>query len=395
MLRLYRAALPVFMSIGAAGFTLGLILPVTTAVLEERSASAPLIGLTGTIMFLGTMIASLFVGRAIQQYGVKTILGTGLVLTGVSVGALSLLFSIPYWLLLRFSMGAGLAFVFTSSETLINRTSSLQHRGKTLGLYGMAFSLSMMLGPLGLVMLAADFWLPFVFGAMVCLLPVPAVSRLTTPTVEKGDGVRGGTVMIRRIFLSLSAMSLSGFMEGALLVLIPLYTLRQGFSSAETGLLLFCFLLGHGCMPLLSGMLSDFWGFNRTLLAVIIVGIPAFMLVPFVLQLLPLAMLFMICGASVGSLYPLSIGLLANVLTYDELPRGNAMTTFCYGMGSVLGPIIPALIMHYTGVSTLFVVAALVYVIFLGVWLLRGLSLHYPGRGKKAAFFTGNREIHK
>jgi len=74
-----------------------------------------------------------------------------------------------------------------------------------------------------------------------------------------------------------------------------------------------------------------------------------------------------VCGASVGSLYPLSIGLLANVLTPAELPRGNAMTTFCYGLGSVLGPIVPALVMHFIGVSSLFLVAAFVYIIFMGV----------------------------
>ncbi len=365
----YRPLLPLFMAIGAAGFTLGLVLPVTTVVLEELSVSAPLIGLTATVSAVGTMAGSLFVGRAIRDYGAKAVVGTGLFLTAVSVGALSLWLYIPYWLLLRFIMGVALAAVFTASETMINRNSSVESRGRTLGLYGMAFSLSFMIGPLGLMMLRFGIWLPFITGALACLVPALLFLRFPSATTPETPGAeRKGTVIIRRIFLSLSTMFLAGFMEGALLVLIPLYTLRQGFSTGETGMLLFIFLVGHGCMPLLAGLAADRWDFPRTLAAVIIAGIPAFILVPFASQLFSLALLLIVCGASVGSLYPLSIGLLANRLTYSELPRGNAMTTFCYGLGSVLGPIIPAVVMHFTGVSALFLVAAMVYFIFLSVW---------------------------
>lgn len=369
MLNHFRSVMPVFMGIGAAGFTLGLVLPVTTVILEELSVSAPLIGLTATMMFLGTMTGSLFVGRAIRDYGVKAVLGAGLFLTALSVGALSLWYYIPYWLLLRFIMGAGLAAIFTASETMINRSSTVKNRGRTLGLYGMAFSLSLMLGPLGLIVLKFGAWLPFIAGALVCLIPALFILRSLSPVLEPPGAERKGTVLIRRIFLSLSTMLMTGFMEGAMLVLIPLYTLRQGFSTGETGVLLFCFLLGHGCMPLVTGISSDRWGFSRTLTAVLAAGTPAFILVPFVPQIFLLGLLLMICGASVGSLYPLSIGLLANELTNPELPRGNAMTTFCYGLGSVLGPIVPALAMHFAGVSALFIIAALVYVIFLVVWL--------------------------
>ena len=384
MYSLYRPVLPVFLAIGAAGFTLGLVVPVITVVLEELSVSAPLIGLTATVMALGTMTGSLFVGRAIRDYGARAVIGTGLFLTALSVGALSLWFYIPFWLLLRFIMGVALAAVFTASETMINRNSRVEDRGRTLGLYGMAFSLSFMFGPLGLMMLHFGIWLPFIAGALVCLVPALLFLRSLPGTMLKTpEAGRKGTIIIRHISLSLSTMFLAGFMETALLVLIPLYTLRQGFSTGETGLLLFFFLVGHGCMPLLSGIAADRWGFPRTLAAVITFGIPAFTLVPYVSNMYLLVLLLIVCGASVGPLYPLSIGLLANILTYDELPRGNAMTTFSYGLGSVLGPIIPAFVMYFTGVSALFLVAALVYIIFLTVWLSGCIPVKKMGLVKK------------
>ena len=245
--------LPVFVAIGAAGFTLGLILPVTTVVLEGMAVSIPLIGFIGNLVSLGMLAGSFFVGRAILDYGVRAVIGAGLLLTVVAVGALSLWLYLPYWVLLRFIIGIGMAGVFTASETLINRCCNEGNRGRTLGLYGMAFSLSFMFGPLGLFMLNYGYRLPFIAGVLVCLAPVFIVFRflpLSGPevSVEKGTG----KILVKRISLSLSTMLLAGFMEGALLVLIPLFTLRQGFSMGETGVLLFCFLLGHGCIPLVT-----------------------------------------------------------------------------------------------------------------------------------------------
>ena len=61
-----------------------------------------------------------------------------------------------------------------------------------------------------------------------------------------------------------------------------------------------------------------------------------------------LTVLLSLAGASVGALYPLAVGLIGEVLASKELPRGNALTTFAYGVGSIIGPFIPALIMHVT-----------------------------------------------
>jgi MFS family permease len=78
-----------------------------------------------------------------------------------------------------------------------------------------------------------------------------------------------------------------------------------------------------------------------------------------------LTVMLVFAGASVGVLYPLAVGLLAQVLTSAELPRGNAMTTFCYGIGSIIGPFFPALIMHVTAPASLFIIAALFYTVVL------------------------------
>jgi hypothetical protein len=74
-----------------------------------------------------------------------------------------------------------------------------------------------------------------------------------------------------------------------------------------------------------------------------------------------LTSVLVLCGASVGALYPLAVGLLGIELTSAELPRGNALTTFCYGLGSTIGPLVPACIIHFTVPGSLFAVTACLF----------------------------------
>ena len=87
-------------------------------------------------------------------------------------------------------------------------------------------------------------------------------------------------------------------------------------------------------------------------------------------------------GASVGALYPLAVGLIGEVLESNELPRGNALTTFAYGIGSIVGPFVPALVMHVTVPKSLFVIAAILYGIVLVTMSIHRGSQNNEQRGR-------------
>jgi len=124
-------------------------------------------------------------------------------------------------------------------------------------------------------------------------------------------------------------------------------------------------MLGHGGLPPIIGILGDRLGLKKVLSYAYGLGTIGFILIPFFSAQTSLMIMLTLAGASVGALYPLAVGLLADVLTSSELPRGNAMTTFCYGLGSIFGPFIPALIMHFTVPKSLFVVSAVLYALVL------------------------------
>lgn len=354
-----------FLAIFTAGFGFGIVLPVSTVVLEGMRVSTPMIGLTATIMFAGVAIGAPLVGRSIELLGLRRTLTVGVLLAGLCMGSLGLWVYLPAWLFVRFILGIAFAAIFTSAETIVNRICTDQNRGKVLGLYAFSFSLALMIGPVGLWLLKFGVWAPFLVAGAICLIASAVVFVSVPHLEEESAGLAFDRHLVRRIWVSLSAMLMAGFMEGALITLIPLYTLRGGFTTEQTSILLFSFMLGHGGMPPMIGALGDRIGLRRVLGITYLLGAVSLIAVLMFPETMLLTSILVVCGASVGALYPLAVGLLGMELTSAELPRGNALTTFCYGLGSIFGPLVPALIIHITVPGSLFVVTAGLYVIVL------------------------------
>jgi MFS family permease len=350
-------------------FTLGLcwvvIIPVTSAIFEERHFPTPLIGITAAVIFVGMAISAPLVGRAIELYGLKRTLFTGMCSAGILLVALSAWDSTPVWIGLRFIIGISFGAITTSCETVINRVSTDRNRGRNLGLYAFAFSLSLIAAPAAIWLLKFGIWVPFVAAGAVCF----AVSVLIFVTIphmqEESPETALDFNLARRIELSLTTNGMAGFMEGALIALIPVYSLRQGFDMSQTAILLSAFMIGHGGGPPIIGTLADRLGLRRVLALVYGLGAVVFMVIILNPAYMTLTVLLVFAGASVGALYPLAVGMIGEVLPSSELPRGNAMTTFAYGIGSILGPLLPALIMHVTAPASLFIVSATLYLIVL------------------------------
>ena len=287
---------------------------------------------------------------------------TGLTASGVLMVILALFTSVPIWIALRFALGITFGAVIISSEVLINRVSSDDNRGRNLGLYAFAFSFSLMITPVALWLVTFGTGVPFIFGGLSCL--AAAFSMRTSIRVDRRDTSAAPSRvqrLFRRISLPLMTNFIAGFMEGSLIALIPLYTLREGFNPSQTGILLSAFMIGHGGSPPFIGMLGDRIGLRRVLALVYLLGIAVFVIIVAGTFRMGLAVPLMLAGMSVGALYPLAVGIIGERLPSQDLPRGNAMITAAYGMGSIVGPLLPSIIMHVTAPRSLYIISAVLY----------------------------------
>lgn len=346
-----------------AGFVFGIVLPVTSVILEEQHVATPMIGLMATAIFIGIALGAPLVGRSIELHGVRFTLTAGLGVTGICMLLLGSTSSLPLWFVIRFFLGIGFGAIFTSCETLINRLSTDKNRGRNLGLYALAFSVALMAGPVGLWMLSFGAWVPFTVTGSLSLLIASIAFRSVPVVQEHPPELRFDRAFVKKLRVSLAAMVMSGFMEGAMISLIPIYAIRTGFDTAQVGLLLFGFMLGHGALTPVLSALGDRLGLRTMVMVTYALGIISFAVLfsmPPSMWLMPVLIL---AGASVGTLYPLAVGILAELTEPQELARGNAMTTFCYGLGSIVGPFVPAVVIHiFDAPVSLFVVATVMYI---------------------------------
>ncbi len=361
-MKLFNSPLPaVLLATFISGFGFSVVVPVSSVVLEKMDVATPIIGLVATIMFAGFAVGGPLSGWCIKRFGIRRTVAAGLVVSGLMLVLIGLKVWLPSWFVLRFVLGVAASTAFTSAEILINRVSTDANRGRNLGLYGFTFSLSMMIGPFALWLLQFAVWLPFLVAGLFCVAMAPVVYAAIPEFKEEPENPKIDFHFVRRVRVSMVAMVMAGFMEGGLIALIPIYALSEGFTEPQTGLLLSAFMIGHGSFPPLIGILGDRIGLRRVLLITYGLGAVSFGTVLLMSGGKALAVVFAFGGAAVGALYPLAVGLLAGVLSFDELPRGNALTTFSYGMGSIIGPFIPAVIMYVSMPGSLFIVAAVLY----------------------------------
>ncbi len=367
-LPLLNAIIAVF----TVGLCWGIIIPVTSVILEGMAVATPVIGLMASAIFIGMAIGAPGVGKLIERFGIKPVLLSGLTVSGVLMVILAFFTSVPIWIALRFALGITFGAVIISSEVLINLVSGDDNRGRNLGLYAFAFSFSLMITPVALWLVTFGTGVPFIFGGLACL--TAAFAMRTTIRVDRRDTSAEPSLVQRlftRISLSLMTNFVAGFMEGSLIALIPLYALREGFNPAQTGILLSAFMVGHGGGPPFIGMLADRIGLRRVLALVYLLGIAVFVIIVAGTFRMGLAVPLMLAGMSVGALYPLAVGIIGERLPSQDLPRGNAMITAAYGMGSILGPLLPSIIMHVTAPRSLFVISAFLYMVVLIVMRLQ------------------------
>src|SRR5210317_1712848 len=115
-----RLLLPVIVSAGAVGLSIGLIIPLTSIVLEQRGISVVAIGMNATLFSLAVLLTGPFFPAIIQRIGMLRAMIAGALLSGVFVFGLWLDDSLWFWYLMRFFLGVTGGMHWVTSEAWIN-----------------------------------------------------------------------------------------------------------------------------------------------------------------------------------------------------------------------------------------------------------------------------------
>ena len=331
----------VLASVLSVGLALGVSMPLVSFRLESWGYGAFAIGVMAAMPAIGVLVGASLASKLAARFGTPGLMRLCLWCGALSIGLLALLPSYPVWLVLRLLIGVVLTIIFILGESWINQLVVEQWRGRLVALYGSAYALSQLSGPLllGLVGSEGDygFWIGVV---LLTLAPLLLMGRDGAPSTESCSVTFSDLLGFCRSLPAIAwAVALFAAFEAMILTLLPIYCLRQGFTADIALAMVITVVVGDALLQLPIGALADRLSRRSLFTGCAVLLMLSSLAVPFLLDTLLIWPLWVIFGASAGGLFTLSLILIGERYRDDALVRANAHVAQLWGIGCLIGPL--------------------------------------------------------
>ena len=349
----------------------GLLLPLRG---QEEGFSTAVLGLLGTAWAGGFVAGCFFAPRLVRRAGHVRAFGA-FAASGAIVALLTgLIIDEIAWIILRAFTGFAMAGAFMVIESWLNEKSTNENRGTVFGLYMMVTYASIMAGQM--IVAAGDVESASLFmvtGIFFCLSLIPtAVSTAASP-----KPLQDVSLDLKGLYanspVASAACVLIGVANGAWGTLGAVYGARIGISTPEIALMMSLVVVAGAAMQLPVGRVSDTTD-RRYVLAAASLGSAIFGLLIFLAT--PRAGAFVIAmtaayGALAYTLYSLAVAHANDHADAQDFVKVSGGLLLLYGFGTMIGPVIGALLMGAMRPESLFLATALAHFTLAGYTVLR------------------------
>ena len=336
-----RAFTAIYLSIGLSYLGVGLVAPLIAIVLSEHGENSLIVGLIGSTMFTAFTIASFPVGAATDRVGPKPVLISGLVVYGIAILLFAFIKVTWLFFLVRAIEGVGASAISVATETMISRLSKPAERARRMSYYALSIGIGWAAGPLaGTLLFGVHPEVPFIGCFALSIIAALLAAWLIRKTpLEPHHGESLLSVLSKNIIVPISAGAFYGYLMSSLVTLFPLY-LKKELKVPETamGAIITAVIVGTIISQVPIGHAADRFGKRKSLLVctVLLGGVFA------VMTLHTDWRLFLItgtlCGSLAGSLYPLGLALIGDIVSKKRLGSATATFSLAFGLGSLIGP---------------------------------------------------------
>jgi len=338
-----------------AGASLSLSFPLLSLALREAGFSHASVGWSAAGHGLGVLLSAPFYAGVIARIGVIQTMRLGLGVSAVVLVLLPLWVDPLAWFVGRLIIGAAGTAVFIVTEAAVNAMIDDRRRGRVLGIYAAFFCIGYAAGPLIVAAVGASGHLPFALGGALLLSGLwPASKAHAAARVLDGHGhtmiLRDMIAVWRVAPLPLVSILVFGFVEMALMSLLPLYAIGRGISQSMAVALVGIWIAGNIVLQFPIGWAADRW--PKTAVLMTLTTVSALLVLPLlavdgmVSWLWPVMMLM---GAAMGGLYTLSLALLGVAFKGGALTIANSAFIMAIEIGVMLGPPVTGILMHVGG----------------------------------------------
>ena len=363
-----RALIAVIAAVTAMAVSLSLSIPLVSLLMEKRGYGSDVIGLMGAMPALSFLLASPAVPACTRVVGSGKMLWGALLISAVSIWALSLSDNIYFWFFLRLMIGLSMAILFLISETWLNKIAREKTRGRTIAIYVSSMTCGFAFGPVLINFLGAEGSLPFIVASLIVLSAGFAFLIVGDRFPDLGEKSSYSIFSFVKIAPMISAATiLVAFFDGSVLTLLPVYGVKNGQVLGIAVLMTSALLAGNILLQVPIGWLAD--RFDRTLVILIcgIVGVLGALILPLVI-LTPYLLwpLLIVWGGGVVGTYTIALVIMGQQFKGGDLVTATAAVGMLWGLGSLLGPVLAGVAMEIIkphGMPLTFAAACLLFVL--------------------------------
>ena len=243
-------------------------------------------------------------------------------------------------------MGIGSTFIFISTEVMINFYSDETNRGKNIGIYVVILSVGIAIGTLLIWTIELGNWVPYIIGAAIVIgVIIMQIMIMENITLHEKKTEIVKMPIAKMSLMSLLAAAIYGLFESSMVVVLPLYGLRNHFTSIEVSYFLASFVLGGIVLLYFIGYISD--KIRRCkLLLIISVILGVLLLLPlFAVNFIFLIIVFFFVGGIVPAFYTVGLNYTVEQVEKEFITQANGYFVMMYGAGTIAGPIIGTMLM--------------------------------------------------
>ncbi len=333
------------------GFATNLSMHLLNLRMQYLGFSGLAIGLSVAIQALGIIVVAPLTKYVISSCGVRQTLMIGALLSSTALITFDLATNLFVWNSMRFMFAAGLALLFTASESLIISRADGTNRGRVVGWYATALATGTTAGPLLVTIVGIHGSAPLLWGALLFWLAATPIVACLKRGEDLAPVVRRSTFATLR-FAPIAFLSafVFGVVDNGGMAMLSVYSVLSGYDYTNAVTLAAFATVGAIVLQIPLGYSATNQDPRVVLLFCGISSIFLLALLPNIMSVKPMAfgVVFGLGGLLEG-LY--TVGLICIAKYYRGLGISSANGCFVSicGLGEFVGPLATGMSMDYLG----------------------------------------------
>ncbi|WP_296081986.1 MFS transporter [uncultured Agrobacterium sp.] len=305
------------------------------------------VGIIVSLQWIVVLILAPLVPTVLSRFGPRVTCQVGAAISIIAVGFLYASTSLPSIAISSVLMGLGLTIRWVACDTWIVESTPDQLRGRVVGIHETLMGLGIAIGPILTMVSAGNETTALLTLAAILACSVISFAFGAAPDTEMDDpgadqmGRSKISYVFRALVLALLAAVVAGYIETAMVSLLPIHLMNFDYSEAHALMLLSAFGLGGTLLQTPLGWVADQWSFRAGQVLCSALIITSGILIIFAVNspaLIMVALFFW--GGCVGGLNTLAVIEAGATLRAGLSGTGMALIASCYTLGGVVGPIV-------------------------------------------------------